>query len=49
MGVIPLGLSDHDIIFSTRKTWPKSYKHNENTCPVNEILCWENFEEALIN
>ena len=30
LGVVDLGLSDHDLIYCTRKTYlPKSHKHNE--------------------
>ena len=47
-GVIDLGLSDHDLIYCTRKTsLPKSHKHNEIFVPSMKRYFGEKFLEIL--
>ena len=47
-GVIDLGLSDHDLIYCTRKTsLPKSHKHNEIFVPSMKRYFAEKFLEIL--
>ena len=48
LGIMNLGLSDHDLIYCTRKTsLPKSHKHNEVFVPSMKRYCAEKFLEIL--
>ena len=47
-GVTDLGLSDHDLMFCTRKALrPKSHKHNEMLVRSVKHYAIENFKETL--
>ena len=50
LGVIVLGLSDHDVTFCTRKTLrPKSHKHNEPLAQLIKHYTVEYFKQTLKN